>query len=283
MRTPLKFRTRKARFALAGLAVAALVAAPSAVAAASTGSPARPAASPAPSAAKPTIVLEHGAWADGSSWSGVVTRLQRDGYTVDVPPNPLRGPASDSAYLASYLATVPGPVVLVGHSYGGFVTTNAATGDKNVKALVYVDAYIPAQGDTLNSLTAQFPGSQITQAALNFVPSPGGVTDVYIKPALFRGILANDLPASQAAELAATQRPIAASALAEVSGPPAWATIPSWDVIGTADHAIPPAAQEFMAARAHATVTKVDASHLSMISHPDTVANVIEAAARHTS
>jgi pimeloyl-ACP methyl ester carboxylesterase len=283
MRTPLKFRTSKARFALAGLAVAALVAAPSAVAAASTGSPAHPAASPAPLAAKPTIVLEHGAWADGSSWSGVVTRLQRDGYTVDVPPNPLRGPASDSAYLASYLATVPGPVVLVGHSYGGFVTTNAATGDKNVKALVYVDAYIPAQGDTLNSLTAQFPGSQITQAALNFVPSPGGVTDVYIKPALFRGILANDLPASQAAELAATQRPIAASALAEVSGPPAWATIPSWDVIGTADHAIPPAAQEFMAARAHATVTKVDASHLSMISHPDTVANVIEAAARHTS
>jgi pimeloyl-ACP methyl ester carboxylesterase len=283
MRTPLKFRTRKARFALAGLTVAALVAAPSAVAAASTGSPAHPAASPAPSAAKPTIVLEHGAWADGSSWSGVVTRLQRDGYTVDVPPNPLRGPASDSAYLASYLATVTGPVVLVGHSYGGFVTTNAATGDKNVKALVYVDAYIPAQGDTLNSLTAQFPGSQITQAALNFVPSPGGVTDVYIKPALFRGILANDLPASQAAELAATQRPIAASALAEVSGPPAWATVPSWDVIGTADHAIPPAAQEFMAARAHATVTKVDASHLSMISHPDTVANVIEAAARHTS
>jgi pimeloyl-ACP methyl ester carboxylesterase len=231
----------------------------------------------------PLIVLEHGAWADGSSWSGVVTRLQRDGYTVDVPPNPLRGPASDSAYLASYLATVPGPVVLVGHSYGGFVTTNAATGDENVRALVYVDAYIPAQGDTLNSLTAQFPGSQITQAALNFVPSPGGVTDVYIKPALFRGILAGDLPASQAAELAATQRPIAASALAEASGPPAWAAIPSWDVIGTADHAIPPAAQEFMAARAHATVTKVDASHLSMISHPDTVANVIEAAARHTS
>ena len=192
-------------------------------------------------------MLEHGAWADGSSWSGVVTRLQKDGYTVDVPPNPLRGPASDSAYLASYLATVPGPVVLVGHSYGGFVTTNAAAGDKNVKALVYVDAYIPAQGDTINSLTAQFPGSQITPAALNFVPSPGGVTDVYIKPSLFRSILANDLPASQAAELAATQRPIAATALAEVSGAPAWASIPSWAVIGTADHAIPPAAQEFMA------------------------------------
>jgi pimeloyl-ACP methyl ester carboxylesterase len=284
MRNPLKSRTRKTRLALAGgAAVAALAAIPT-VAFASTGSHAQAAAGGnSSSAPKPTIVLEHGAWADGSSWSGVVTRLQQDGYTVDVPPNPLRGPDSDSAYLASYLATVAGPVVLVGHSYGGFVTTNAATGDKNVKALVYVDAYLPAQGDTLNSLTAQFPGSQITPAALNFVPSPGGVTDVYIKPALFRGILANDLPASQAAELAATQRPIAASALTEASGPPAWASIPSWDVIGTADHAIPPAAQEFMAARAHATVTKVDASHLSMISHPDTVANVIEAAARHTS
>ena len=191
--------------------------------------------------------------------------------------------ASDAAYLASYLASVPGPVVLVGHSYGGFVTTNAATGDKNVKALVYVDAYIPAQGDTINSINAQFPGSQLTPAALSFVPSPGGVTDVYIKPTAFRGIFANDLPARAAAVLAATQEPIAASALTDVSGAPAWATVPSWDVIGTADHAIPPAAQEFMAARAHAKVTKIDASHLSMISHPGTVAGVIEQAARATS
>jgi pimeloyl-ACP methyl ester carboxylesterase len=283
MHTPLKFRTRKARFALTGLALAALAAIPSTVAAASTGSHSAAASGNSPSAVKPTIVLEHGAWADGSSWDGVVTLLQMDGYTVDVPPNPLRGPGSDSAYLASYLATVAGPVVLVGHSYGGFVTTNAATGDTNVKALVYVDAYIPAQGDTINSLTAQFPGSQITPAALNFVPSPGGVTDVYIKPSLFRSILANDLPASQAAELAATQRPIAATALTEASGPPAWTSIPSWDVIGTADDAIPPAAQEFMAARAHASVTKINASHLSLISHPGTVANVIEEAARHMS
>jgi len=172
---------------------------------------------------------------------------------------------------------------VLGWSYGGFVITNAATGDTNVKALVYVDAYIPAQGDTLSSLTSQFPGSQVTPAALNFVAEPGGVTDAYIKPSLYRSILANDLPASQAAELAATQRPIAASALTEPSGPPAWATIPSWDVIGTADHAIPPAAQEFMAARAHAEVTKVDASHLSMISHPGTVTSVIEQATRATS
>jgi pimeloyl-ACP methyl ester carboxylesterase len=286
MRTPLKFRARKAPFALIGLALAGLAVIPSAVAAASTSSHSDATGNHSQSTVKPTIVLEHGAWADGSSWGGVVTRLQNDGYTVDVPPNPLRGVGgvdSDSAYLASYLATVPGPVVLVGHSYGGFVTTNAATGDKNVKALVYVDAYIPAQGDTVNSLTSQFPGSQITPAALNFVPSPGGVTDVYIKPSQFRGILANDLPASQAAELAATQRPLAASALAEESGPPAWASIPSWAVIGTADHAIPPAALEFMAKRAHATVTKINASHLSMISHPGAVTNMIEEAARQTS
>jgi pimeloyl-ACP methyl ester carboxylesterase len=130
----------------------------------------------------PTIVLEHGAWADGSSWGTVVSRLQNDGYTVDVPPNPLRGPAADSAYLASYLATIKGPIVLVGHSYGGFVISDAATGNTNVKALVYVDAYIPAQGDALNSLTEQFPGGEVTPSALNFVPSSGGVVDAYIKP-----------------------------------------------------------------------------------------------------
>jgi pimeloyl-ACP methyl ester carboxylesterase len=279
MRNPLK--SRNARLALAGVAVAALAAIPT-VAAASTGH-SHAASGKSDWGPKPTIVLEHGAWADGSSWDGVVTRLQKDGYTVDVPPNPLAGVSSDSAYLASYLATVPGPVVLVGHSYGGFVTTNAATGNENVKALVYVDAYIPAQGDTINGINAQFPGSQITPTALNFVPSPGGVTDVYIKPSLFRSIFADDLSASEAAVLAATQEPIAASALNEPSGPPAWATIPSWDVIGTADHAIPPAAQEFMAARAHATVTKINASHLSLISQPGTVADVIEEAARATS
>jgi pimeloyl-ACP methyl ester carboxylesterase len=231
--------------------------------------------------AKPTVVLVHGAWADGSSWNGVVGRLQRDGYTVDVPPNPLRGVASDSAYLAGYLTTVPGPIVLVGHSYGGFVITNAAAGNTNVKALVYVDAYIPAQGDTLNGLTTQFPGSQVTPDALNFVPSADGVVDAYIKPERFRGILANDLSADQAAELAATQRPIASSALGDPSGAPAWSSIPSWDVIGTADHALPAAAQEFMAKRAGASVTEINASHLSMISHPVSVQHVIEEAAHH--
>jgi pimeloyl-ACP methyl ester carboxylesterase len=276
MRNLVRFGTHKARSTLLGLAVVGVIAGSATVAAASTGNNAH-------SDAQPTIVLEHGAWADGSSWTGIVTRLQKDGYTVDVPPNPLRGVASDSAYLASYLATIPGPIVLVGHSYGGFVTTNAATGNANVKALVYVDAYIPAQGDTLNSLTTQFPGSQIAPTALNIVPSAGGVADAYVKPAMFRAILGNDLSAKQAAELAATQRPIAASALTEESGPPAWSSVPTWAVIGTEDHALPPAAQEFMAQRAHATVTKIKASHLSPISNPDAVERVIEEAARRTS
>lgn len=276
MRTPSPLRTRATRLAVAGLTLLGVVAFPSVVAAAPIGPG-------SPSGAKPTIVLEHGAWADGSSWDAVVTRLQKDGYTVDVPPNPLRGVTADSAYLASYLATVPGPIVLVGHSYGGFVTTDAATGNANVKALVYVDAYIPAQGETLDGLTTQFPGSQIAPTALSFVPSAGGVVDAYVKPAQFGAILANDLPATRVAELAATQRPIAAAALGEPSGPPAWATIPSWAVIGTDDHAIPPAALEFMAQRAHAVVTTIDASHLSLISRPGTVTRVIEQAAAHTS
>ena len=274
MRTPSGLRTRKARLTVAGLALLGVLAVPSAVAAAPSG---------VPSGIKPTIVLEHGAWADGSSWGAVVTRLQNDGYTVDVPPNQLRGVASDSAYLASYLATVPGPIILVGHSYGGFVTTNAATGNANVKALVYVDAYIPAQGETLNGLTTQFPGSQITPTALSFVSSGGGVVDAYVRPAQFGAVLANDLSATQVAELAATQRPIAASALGDVSGPPAWTSIPSWAVVGTEDHAIPPAALQFMAQRAHATITTIDASHLSLISEPGAVTRVIEQAARHTS
>jgi pimeloyl-ACP methyl ester carboxylesterase len=280
MKSALKIRKRTAGFTLVGAAVivaAAVVPATSAFAAKGG----EPAAGPA---AKPTVVLVPGAWADGSSWDGVVGDLQRDGYPVDVAPNPLSGVSGDSAYLASYLQTIPGPIVLVGQSYGGFLTTNAATGNPNIKALVYVDAYIPAKGETLNALTAQFPGSEVTPDALNFVAEPGGVTDAYVKPADFRGILANDLPAWQAAELAATQRPIDAAALNEPSGAPAWATIPSWDVIGTADHAVPPAAQEFMAQRAGSKVTKIDgASHLSMISHPRDVTDVIEQAARHTS
>jgi pimeloyl-ACP methyl ester carboxylesterase len=238
---------------------------------------------------KPTIVLEHGAWADASSWDKVIQRLQADGFTVYAPPNPLRGVSYDSSYLADFLSTIPGPIVLVGHSYGGFVITNAATGNPNVKALVYVDAFVPDQGETLLQLVSAQPGSCLggnPADVFNFAPYPGapaGDVDTYIKPSLVPGCFASGLPASQAAVIAATQRPLAASTLQEPSGPPAWKTIPSWDVIGTADKVLPPAEQLFMAKRAGAHVTDVNAGHLSMIADPGVVARVIEQAAQATS
>jgi pimeloyl-ACP methyl ester carboxylesterase len=235
---------------------------------------------------KPTIVLVHGAWADTSSWDGVIQRLQADGYTVYALPNPLRGLPDDPAYLADFLHTISGPIVLVGHSYGGAVITNAATGDPQVKALVYVDAFAPAQGQTIAQLLAAHPGSCAVPANLNLVPFPGapsGVADAYIKQSVFPSCMANGLPATQARVLAATQRPIATIALTQESGVPAWQTIPSWAVVGTADHAIPPALQLAMANTAHAHITRVDAPHLSMISDPGTVTSVILHAVRATS
>jgi len=237
---------------------------------------------------KPAIVLEHGAWADASSWDKVIRQLQEDGYTVYAPPNPLRGVSYDSTYLADFLSTISGPIVLAGHSYGGFVTTNAATGNSNVKALVYVDAFIPDQDDTLLSLLDD-SGSCLggnPADVFNFAPYPGAPpndVDTYIKPSLVPGCFASGLPASQAAVIAATQRPLAASTLQEPSGAPAWKTIPSWAVIGTADHVIPPAILTSMAQHAGAHITDVNAGHLSMIADPETVARVIEHAAQATS
>jgi len=227
---------------------------------------------------KPTIVLEHGAWADTSSWNGVIKRLQADGYTVYAPPNPLRGLSFDSAFLADFLHSLSGPIVLVGHSYGGAVITNAATGDPQVKALVYVDAFAPAQGQTLAQLLASVPGSCAVPANLNVVPFPGapsGVGDAYITQSAFPSCMANGLPAREAQVLAVTQLPIATSALTDPSGVPAWQTIPSWAVVGTADHAIPPALQLAMAENAQARITEVNAPHLSMISDPGVVTSVI--------
>jgi len=237
---------------------------------------------------KPTIVIEAGAWADNSSFSSVVSRLQADGYTVDMPPNPLQGLTYDSRTLAGFLGSISGPIVLVGHSYGGMVTTNAAAGNRNVKALVYVDAFIPAHGDTLQTLAGAKPGSCLAVPpadlpnVFTFAPIPGapaGDVDAYVRPSVFASCFANGLPASQGALLAAIQRPLATGTLGDVSGTPAWRTIPSWAVIGTADHVIPPAEQLFMATRAHAHITQVDAPHLSMVSNPGTVTRVILAAA----
>jgi pimeloyl-ACP methyl ester carboxylesterase len=283
MKFPHAARLTRLRFVLlaAVLAVAGLFAATAQIASAS---PSRAAAGP-----KPTIVLEHGAWADSGSWNGVVQRLQHDGYKVYAPPDPLRGLAYDTATLKDYLGTIPGRIVLVGHSYGGMVITNAATGNKNVKALVYDDAFIPAKGDTAGSLSGARPGSCLAVAnpatVFNLVPFPGapkGVVDAYVKPSVFPGCFANGLPASEGAVLAATQRPLATSVLTDKSGVPAWKTIPSWAVVGTADHVIPPAEQLFMAKRAGAHITEVHAPHLSMISNPGVVTRTIISAAKAT-
>jgi pimeloyl-ACP methyl ester carboxylesterase len=238
---------------------------------------------------KPVIVLVHGAWADASSWDGVISRLTRAGFTVSAPPDPLRGLSSDAAYLRDFLTENPAlagrPVVLVGHSYGGAVITNAAVGDPEVKALVYVDAFIPGQGQTVEGLLAAMPGSCIggnpatTFAAVPYPGAPTGSADLYLQPDEFPGCFASGLPAWEAAQLAATQRPLAAAAVTEPSGQPAWATIPSWAVIGTGDKVIPPAEQLAMAEHAGAQVTQINGGHLSLISDPSAVAAVIMLAA----
>jgi pimeloyl-ACP methyl ester carboxylesterase len=257
----------------------------------SHAAPAVTAAAGGGSSAKPVIVLEHGAWADASSWDEVIAGLQRQGFTVYAPPNPLRGLPQDSAYLHDFLtqnqALQGKPVVLVGHSYGGAVITNAAVGDPEVKALVFVDAFIPDQGESLAHILGTFPGSCLggpPADTFNIVPFPSTPQDVdtYILPGLVPGCFASGLPAPQAAVIAAIQRPLALSTLFETSGLPAWRTIPSWAVIGTADLVIPPAGLTFMAQRAHAHITDVNAGHLSMISRANTVTKVIIDAASAT-
>lgn len=212
--------------------------------------------------------------------------LQSDGYTVYAPPDPLRGIATDSGYLSSFLKTISGPVVLVGHSYGGAVITNAAASDTKVKALVYVDAFIPDQGQTILQLVSGEPGSRLggdPKKVFNPVRfgTGAGDVDLYVKPSVFPNAFANGLSPRLAAELAASQRPLAAGALQEPSGPPAWATIRSWSVIGTKDHVIPPAEQIAMSRHAGARITKIDAPHLSMLADPGDVTHVIIKAA-HT-
>jgi len=234
---------------------------------------------PAP---KPTIVLVHGAFADASGWTDVASRLQRDGYTVLAPANPLRGVDSDSAYIRSVLETIDGPVVVVGHSYGGFVATNAATGNTNVKALVYVAAFAPAAGETVQGLTGLNPGSGLADPANLIVrPTPTGA-DGYINPATFREIFAADLPKQQTNVMAASQRPADVATLGQPSGAPAWATIPSWFVVASKDHTIPPATQQFMAQRAGSKIVTIRSSHVAMMSHPGEVTDVIERAATTT-
>lgn len=260
---------------------------PALVAAALVAVPASSEAAPSPlraaavHAVKPTIVLVHGAFADSSSWDGVVARLEREGYPVVGVANPLRDLAGDSAYLSSLLDTIPGPVVLVGHSYGGAVITDAAAGHANVKALVYVAAFAPDQGESALGITGEYPGSQLP-SALVVRTFPGG-QDAYIDPASFQKVFAADVPSREARLMAAAQRPVALAALGAPSSAPAWRTVPSWYLVAGADQAIPPAAEQAMAQRAHAhTVTIPGASHAVAVSHPKAVADLVEAAARAT-
>jgi pimeloyl-ACP methyl ester carboxylesterase len=257
---------------------AALVAA--GVVTAATAAPAGATAAPGP---KPTVVLVHGAFADASGWNDVIRRLLRDGYPVLAPASPLRSVAGDSAYLASILATIAGPIVLVGHSYGGVLITNAATGNPNVKALVYVAAFAPDAGDTVVGLQTMFPGTKLGLDALDFRPLPGGGSaDGYVKKELFREIFAGDLPRSTTEIMHATQRPGDGHTLQEVSGPPAWKQIRSWYLVARNDNLIPAAAQRFMAQRAGARVVEANASHVAMMSQPGLTADLITLAARTT-
>jgi pimeloyl-ACP methyl ester carboxylesterase len=244
-------------------------------------------AAPAQPAPKPTVVLVHGAFADASGWSGVINRLQRRGYPVIAPANPLRGVSSDAAYLRSFLATIDGPIVLVGHSYGGMVITNAATGNPNVKALVYVAAYAPDAGDSVASLETLAPGGGIGPATLTLrpFPAPDGsqALEGYITTSVFGDIFAADLPSETAAVMAASQRPAALSLLGEPSGPPAWKSIPSWYLVAGRDNAIGTEVERIMARRINAHTEEVKgASHAVMISHPDDTTRLILDAARAT-
>lgn len=230
---------------------------------------------------KPTIVLVHGAFAGSSSWNGVITDLEHDGYPVIAVANPLRSVKGDAAYVAALLASVKGPVVLVGHSYGGEVVSVAAAGQPNVKALVFVAGYAPEVGESGASLAAKFPTGTLGETLAPPVPLPDGTSDLYIEHAKFWKQFAADVPEAQAMLMADTQRPVTQEALAEPVAAFSWRDIPSWFVWGSLDRNIPAALHAFMAKRAKAreAVEITGASHVVMISHPHDVAKMIERAA----
>ena len=241
---------------------------------------------PTPSRPKPTVVLVHGAFADASGWSDEIRRLHNDGYPVLAPANPLRGIASDAAYIRSVLATISGPIVLVGHSYGGAVITNAASGNPNVKALVYIAAFAPDEGEPLGAPLAGSQDSLLTLDALDLrpYPLPGGGTgaDAYIKLDRFHEIFAADLPTPVTDVMARAQRPLDAGVLQEPTHNPAWRTIPSWFLLPTEDRVIGTDAERAMATRAGSHIVEVRASHAVLVSRPTKVTKLIEEAARAT-
>ncbi len=232
------------------------------------------------SAVKPTIVLVHGAFADASGWNGVVAKLEAGGYRVIAAANPLRGLKSDAESVSALVKSINGPVILVGHSYGGEVITEAANGKSNVTALVYVAGFLPDAGESALSLSGKFPGSTLG-GALSPVALPDGDEDLYIQPAKFHAQFAADAPAATAALMAATQRPVTGRALSDMATSPTWKQLPSYVIYGTADRNIPAEVERFMAARAQArkTVAVEGGSHALMVSQPDKIAALIEDAA----
>jgi pimeloyl-ACP methyl ester carboxylesterase len=231
---------------------------------------------------RPTVVLVHGAFADSSGWNDVVARLQEEGLQVTAASNPLRGVSHDAAYIASFLGQVPGPVVAVGHSYGGAVITNAAANADNVVGLVYVAAFAPDEGESLLDIEGNSKDSVLASALvqLQYPTGEGAETAVEfaIDPAQFHDAFAADLPAEQTAVMAATQRPAAELAFSEPTGTPAWKRLPSWAVIPTGDKAAGSDVIRNMAQRAGATTTEVDGSHVIMMSKPEVVVDAILAA-----
>ena len=230
----------------------------------------------------PTVVLVHGAFADASSWNGVIERLQAYGVSVTAPANPLRGIAIDSAYTASLINQIPGPVLAVGHSYGGAVISNAATSAKNVVGLVFVAAFAPDEGERLGEVASASKDSLLGSAQIPLrYPTGQGTetaTEFAIAPERLREVFAADLPAEQATLMAATQRPISELAFSEPNGTPAWKSLPSWAVVATGDKAAGADIVRSMAQRAKATITEVEGSHVIMISQPQAVADVIMSA-----
>lgn len=259
-------RSRALRVATAGCTVATLSALTTIPVAADDGA----------NTAKPTVVLVHGAFADSSSWNGVIERLQRRGYTVMAPANPLRGLYSDSAYIASVLKTVKGPIVLAGHSYGGAVISTAAARNPQVKSLIYINAQMPDVGESGMSLSARFPTALGT--ATNSVPyrtADASGTDLYLKRDKVHQVFANCLPEGQAELLGVTQRPAATTAFSETAKVAAWKEIPSWALVGRQDMTISPEQERFEAERAHSHTKEINSCHVSLIARPDAVADLI--------
>ncbi|MRH86765.1 alpha/beta fold hydrolase [Nocardia sp. SYP-A9097] len=226
----------------------------------------------------PTIVFVHGAFADSSGWNATIADLRGRGYSVLALDNPLRGVASDAAAIHAALQAIPGPIVLVGHSYGGAVITNAARDLPNVRSLVYVGAFVPDSGENITTVVdpIRFPGALLGPATLDIRPRSSLIdADVYIKEQDFAAVFAADVPPAEAARMAKTQHPLALIAQLEPSGQAAWHTVPSWDLITLDDKAIPPAGQEFMAARAGAHIERVHSSHAVMVSHPEAVTAIV--------